>query len=290
MINVAVDYGPMREFLDINEAIVKYMEKPQTMDKWTWAMGLSTSTAFNEYADIMSVMNPTQLGHMYEWGELGDPEGRLWNMILAPISSGKYVLDYNFKAAVAPNPQGEELTGIPGDTRQSDSHVFQWKAAVMELGIPVTISPKYSPILAIPTHETVNYNAGEMTPTTGGGNPYGGAGEMRFTPNTITPGVNMDAKGSFNELWTQFFTTTAIQLVNEEGIKPLEKFFTYDMRSRLYNKISRGKAVPKGSQISVNIKPRKLLGAEADNQIKRAIARIAAQALARRTYMKANYG
>lgn len=293
MINLSVDYGPMREYLDINAALIKYMERPQTMDRWTWAMGISTSTAFGQYADVMAMVNPEQLGHMYDWGELGDPEGRLWNMILAPISNGNQVLDYTFKEAVAPNPHGESMTGIEGDRRQEESHVFRWKAPVMELGIAVSISPQWSPVLAIPTAETINYNQDNgATPTlkNQGYNAQAGSGGMRFSPNTITPPINMNAKGSFNELWTTFFTTTAIKLVNEEGIKPVEKFFSYDVPNILYKKISRGKAVPKARQIHVNIKPSKLQGPEAERQIQRAMARIATQAVARRAYMKATYG
>lgn len=84
--------------------------------------------SFAEYADARAMMNPESLHHVYEWDETGNANSRLFKPV---ISNG--VLSFSFLPSIKPS--------------RNSSQVFANKAAVMELGRPITISPKNGSVL-----------------------------------------------------------------------------------------------------------------------------------------------
>lgn len=89
-----------------------------------------------------SVSEPKKFAHMYEWGQLGDPSGRLWRHHLRGAGAMR-MLTYSFKASRKTVPVSPRLSSVGVQQR----HVFVWKAAVIEKGQPVTISPKIAQVL-----------------------------------------------------------------------------------------------------------------------------------------------
>jgi hypothetical protein len=101
----------------------------------------------NEFIIHMSQVafgSQKQFEHMYEWGRVGDPNARLWKNILRGTGSAR-VSTFDFKAskkAVPVKPIKQEV-GVKGN------HIFVWKAPILELGLPVRISPKIASTLVM---------------------------------------------------------------------------------------------------------------------------------------------
>ena len=131
-------------------------------------LGLSTVEALKAYVDVEARSNPQALHHVYEWYETGSPNARLFD------------LDYTVSNL------GLSISGtfMQSRTLQTDSNVpFYNKARIMESGIPVTITPNKSEVLAFEI-----------------------GGETVFTPNAITvrnPGGNY-VQGSFENIIDEF--------------------------------------------------------------------------------------
>lgn len=86
-----------------------------------------------------AIANPLKFGHMYEWGGIGDPNARLWKHILRGRGAQRQ-LTFDFKASVKKVPVSSKLR----DVGVQQNHIFTWKAPVLELGLPVSISPQLS--------------------------------------------------------------------------------------------------------------------------------------------------
>lgn len=94
------------------------------------------------------VEQPLKFGHMYEWGALGDPSARLWQHKLRGHGAMRQ-LTFNFKASQKSVPVAPILASI-GVKR---NHIFTMKASVMELGLPVSISPVLAKALVFEVKE-----------------------------------------------------------------------------------------------------------------------------------------
>ncbi len=82
---------------------------------------------FEAYVDNIARMRPETLHHVYEPGNTGNSNSRLFEAKIA--ESGKPVLTYRFKESRVPVKSG---------------YIFRNKAFIMEEGIAVTITPKNS--------------------------------------------------------------------------------------------------------------------------------------------------
>lgn len=93
--------------------------------------------------DREAVRNPKKLHHVYEWGKLGSPSGRLFVIRRSGILGGTLVMSTSFTASRAPVPIPPELQN-PGATGKSVTarSIFKNKAEVMEAGNPVSFEAK----------------------------------------------------------------------------------------------------------------------------------------------------
>lgn len=270
-VSLNVDFGAMDEYLGIQEALVRVLNSPKTRNKWTRAMALQTGTAFNVYADAMASANPDTLHHVYEWGQVGNPMGRLWHMILHGNGANR-VLDFTFVQSREYVPAGEAETGIAGDTRKR-RHVFRWKAAVMELGTPVSISPmagNSSGVLAIPMQEI---KSGQSRGKSRRSNAK--TGNMYLTKGPVTMRPDKRVQGAFTQAWVTFFSTRAMPIVNEEGVAPIENFFRNNIDRRLMRQLGKTPVMRKqGAGIHVNIKGPTALADTAEKSLNARINRM----------------
>jgi hypothetical protein len=133
-------------------------------------MGRGIIDALGTYIDVAARQNPDALHHVYEWYQEGIKESRL------------YDLDYSVT---------KEGLSFGGTFRQSKTmsqdatKPFYDKARIMEEGVPVTITPKKSSVLAF------NVN-----------------GETVFTRKSVTnfaPGGE-DVQGSFERVIDEFIS------------------------------------------------------------------------------------
>lgn len=255
MINIDADFGPMTEALDITEAIARVTASNRVMSKMAIAAAISTGSGFNMWADQEAREYPRGLHHVYEWGQTGQPSGRLWNLIMAGRGNSR-ILNYIFIPSRTFVPAGEKYTGIKGDTRKRQ-HIFRWKAAVMESGGTVTVNRRGAKFLAFPS----------------------GSGMMfRTGPWEVDPGEH--TRGNFTDLWLTYFAMPAQVVLNEDVVKPAERWFRDDAQRRLYSKVSKSKPVTNPMRPGVTVKTKAKTN-------RKPHARIAVEAMANQQVVKA---
>jgi hypothetical protein len=102
------------------------------------------SSEFIMYMSQIAFNAPKQFEHMYEWGRVGDPNARLWKNILRGTGAAR-VATFDFKASKKAVP----VKPIKQEVGVKANHIFVWKAPVLELGLPVRISPKIASTLVM---------------------------------------------------------------------------------------------------------------------------------------------
>lgn len=123
-----------------------------------------------QFIDSSARLNPAMLHHVYEWQKTGSPNARLFNI---NYFINEYGLSFNYTFSQS------------STIKDGSNQPFYDKARIMEQGIPVTIAPVNSDVLAF------DYQ-----------------GEEVFTKNEVTvnnPGGEQ-VKGSFEKVYSEFFT------------------------------------------------------------------------------------
>ena len=132
-------------------------------------VGATSIAAFYDYLDGLARSHPGMLHHVYEWGEVGNPMERLYDLSLQ-VNNTSAVIDAEFLQSNIPSQDGGEP--------------FYNKAIIMEEGIPVTINEKNAKALAF----TIN------------GEEY-----FRVGPITIANPGGEQTRGSFVEAFNEFY-------------------------------------------------------------------------------------
>ena len=104
---------------------------------------------FGQYLDTKASSNPKALQHVYEWGQVGT--ARLWKLNKTSQNENGFKIKFNFLTSKKMAPIDPVLT-VPGKNGAivTRSGIFKNKAAVMEYGDTVRISPVRAKYLAIP--------------------------------------------------------------------------------------------------------------------------------------------
>lgn len=88
-------------------------------------LGQDSIEVFYDYLDGLARSHPGMLHHVYEWGQVGDPFGRLYELTL-DVNNTSAVINASFLESNVPS--------------QNSSEAFYDKAMIMEEGIEVTIN------------------------------------------------------------------------------------------------------------------------------------------------------
>lgn len=98
-------------------------QEPRLTEK----VGKLSIDAFYDYLDGLARSHPGMLHHVYEWGQVGDPFGRLYELELSLAKSNAKIT----------------ATFLESDSPSSESgQIFYDKASIMEEGIPVVVNGK----------------------------------------------------------------------------------------------------------------------------------------------------
>lgn len=119
----------------------------------------------DEIAKGTTVTNPatgrtySPLHHVYEWGGIGDPANRLWRHVLQGNGASR-TASFEFKASNKAVPHPYHSSGR--------THIFHWKAPIMEYDIPVYVKPKQADKLAWFLNGRWNFSSGVRIDNPGG--------------------------------------------------------------------------------------------------------------------------
>jgi hypothetical protein len=107
-------------------------EAKKNESKITRKLANTSVTVFYDYLDGLARSHPGMLHHVYEWGQVGDPFGRLYELTIS-LSSKSAVVSADF---------------LTSETTSGNSdQIFYDKAEVMEEGSPVVVSEKDANVL-----------------------------------------------------------------------------------------------------------------------------------------------
>jgi hypothetical protein len=89
---------------------------------------------FGQYIDAQARSKPRSFHHVYEWKMTGQPSARLFKLNLLNKDGFSFRFNYEFL---------DSKSAVPSQFKKR-RHVFRKKAAIMEAGNPLVISPRNS--------------------------------------------------------------------------------------------------------------------------------------------------
>lgn len=143
--------------------------------------------ALNKYIDVKARANPESLHHIYEWGMVGNPSGRLFEF--TTTHSNNFI---SFVATLLPSVVSSENSSEP----------FRDKAIIMEKQITITIDPKDGEFLSFEDEGQTIFTSDTVVIDTPGGSAAGGSFERvvkEFFNNYLTVGL-LKGSGIFDKL------------------------------------------------------------------------------------------
>ena len=122
---------------------VKQITNPSVVSEISKGIFTVTGEEFVKSVDRYARMNPKKMHHVYEWGKVGEPSGRLFVLERNSVLNGSLIINAKFLPSRMPVPINPELLqqGKNGKivTRRS---IFADKATVMEEGRSVSFTAK----------------------------------------------------------------------------------------------------------------------------------------------------
>jgi len=119
------------------------LTKSSVLQQVSRAVFSLTSERFMIDVDNYARRNPKKMHHVYEWGKIGSPQGRLFVLERSAILGGSLLITSSFLPSKMPVPINPELLQ-PGKTGKivTARNIFRNKAEVMENGTPVSFTAK----------------------------------------------------------------------------------------------------------------------------------------------------
>ena len=143
MISLNIDSKQIVSDLDGFLSNVKQITNPSVVSEISKGIFTLTGEEFVKSVDRYARMNPKKMHHVYEWGKVGEPSGRLFVLERNSVLNGSLIINAKFLPSRMPVPINPELLqqGKNGKivTRRS---IFADKATVMEEGRSVSFTAK----------------------------------------------------------------------------------------------------------------------------------------------------
>jgi len=143
MISLNIDSKQIVSDLDGFLSNVKQITNPSVVSEISKGIFTVTGEEFVKSVDRYARMNPKKMHHVYEWGKVGEPSGRLFVLERNSVLNGSLIINAKFLPSRMPVPINPELLqqGKNGKivTRRS---IFADKATVMEEGRSVSFTAK----------------------------------------------------------------------------------------------------------------------------------------------------
>lgn len=184
MITVKFDAKKLTKTLNnvVNYSDGFISETKQSKQKIINKMGATSINTFYEYLDGLARVHPGMLHHVYEWGEVGNPLQRLYELNMSLSTSG-----------VTVGADFLESTSIPNNGTEP----FYDKAQVMENGETIIVNEKDAQVLFFEVDGEEVFRKGPITIA----NPGGEAVRGSFVK-------------AFNEFYTSYFSQIYLKSIN----------------------------------------------------------------------------
>lgn len=178
-------------------------------------VGSLSIDVFYEYLDSLARSHPGMLHHVYEWGQIGEPQARLFELTMN-INGTSAVIDAQFLES-----------DVAADNAKEP---FYDKATIMEEGIPVTIKEVDAQALFFQIDGEEFFRVGPITII----NPGGAA-----------------TRGSFLRAFNEFYNTYFIDFYLN-SIKFYKYFSDHSEYERYFASASKGGSASKGRKAALS--------------------------------------
>jgi hypothetical protein len=128
-------------------------------------LSIEVKNILEQFIDSNASVSPQTLHHMYEWNQVGQASGRLFN--INSVATGYGI---NFTASFNQSQTIKDGSRVP----------FYDKARIVEFGIPVVIKPKTSNVLVFEDNGDTVFTAGPINVNNPGGDAAQGGFEKTF--------------------------------------------------------------------------------------------------------------
>lgn len=116
-----VDFGEIEAGMNTMYNIGKAITSKTFINRTAEHMSKAARDQFYHEIDAVAAASPNRFHHLYEWGELGQPAGRLFNLLFEQHGSSGRLVNHWLPSRIPVPVQGDQ-----------SRHVFVWKAPVME--------------------------------------------------------------------------------------------------------------------------------------------------------------
>lgn len=121
-VGIGIDFGELEAGLRAMSSIGHAVSDEKTNNIVEAVTADSAEAIFENHVDELAQRSPQRYHHLYEWGQLGQASGRLFNLRRGRMG-GDSTLDVEWIASMEPVPK----------TGDRSRHIFVWKAPVMEM-------------------------------------------------------------------------------------------------------------------------------------------------------------
>ena len=203
-IHFAIDYGEIEESLQNMHAAGMALAGTVIEEHASEVFRDFSEEEFGDFIDREAMADPLRLGHVYEYGEVGQNLGRLWK-IRYREGDGRVFASVDWLPSSEPMPIDPELEGdARAAGRSLATHFFPDKARVLESG---------------PETYTIHAGVQRYTERVGGdvSRPdslvFMSNGNVVFAKSATQTNFS---SGQFEAAWNDFFTTHARKIVVQD--------------------------------------------------------------------------
>lgn len=237
-IEVIIDVGEIQGMVDAMNSIGQAISERSFTDKAARRLAAVGRDTFNIELDQAAQAAPEMFHHVYEWGQVGSPAGRLFRLVVVPSSGGADIAANFLPSTTLPpetRPVGDTISVrfLRKDGRwytremeirpQQERVPFSWKAPIMEEGVTVNIQAKNANMLFWIDDKT---QRGYMART-----------------------VNIDystkpTMGQFAEAWNMFWSEMAESMVIRPRMKQSESTLSTLSSKAIYQQAKKKSHIP----------------------------------------------
>lgn len=151
MIKISLESDKMIDGLTAIKSFQYAVKTTEHINEVVKSANILITSEFIKHMSHLALSEPQKYKHMYEWRSNGDPNKRLWKHVLRGAGANRQ-MTFDFVASKTSVPVAPNLAAVG----VKQNHIFVWKAPVMELGLPVRISPKLAKMLVFEAKEQKN--------------------------------------------------------------------------------------------------------------------------------------
>jgi len=212
---VIVNTSEIAAFADAVKSLASAVDTPAMHRHALNALAELSRKGFYDWIDSRAASKPDKLGHMYDWGKIGEKDGRLFQLIYSNRGTNELSARVVSKPSKEPVPIREPL---------KREHVFINRAEMEELGKTVTIRRLEAEMLA-----------------------WWENGIMKFSKGPIQRTLTNYA-GQFQKAWGEYWSSEAPKNAEAAMTKAWDRYMKSKGQAHVRKTVASAKVKPRAAK------------------------------------------